>query len=174
MFWRLFLTYLLLVVVAVGAVGLVALRASQPDLPDLLEAVGVAVFLVMAVAAAPAYLLARRFARPLEVLADGARRLADGDLGHKIEVAGGPAPAALAAAFNAMSDRLAATFAQVAHDREQLRAILGGMVEGVVAIGPDRRVLFANDRAGELLGFDPRAATGRPGGGGGRPGGGGD
>ncbi|MBX9628168.1 MAG: cell wall metabolism sensor histidine kinase WalK [Gemmataceae bacterium] len=162
MFWRLFLTYLLLVVIAVGVVGFVLFRNTEPNLAGRLEAVGVAVLLVVAVAAAPAYLMARRFARPLEVLADGARRLADGDLGHKIEVNGGRAHAALAATFNAMSDRLAATFAQIAHDREQLRAILGGMVEGVVAIGPDRRVLFANGRAGELLGFDPDAAAGRP------------
>lgn len=162
MFWRLFLTYLLLVVAAVGVVGVITLQKSEPDPYELAEAVGVAVLLVMAVAAAPAYLLARRFARPLEDLADGARRLADGDLGHKVAVSGGRAHAAVADTFNAMSDRLAATFAQIAHDRERLRAILGGMVEGVVAIDPDRRVVFANERAGELLGFDPDAAAGRP------------
>ena len=162
MFWRLFLTYLLVTVVAAGAVALVALRGTQPDLPRLFEVAGLAVLLVVAAAAAPAYLLARRFAGPLEALEAGARRLADGDLGHKVEVRGGRAHAAVAATFNAMSDRLAATFAQIAHDREQLRAILGGMVEGVVAIDPARRVVFANARAGELLGFDPDAARGRP------------
>lgn len=162
MFWRLFLTYLLLVVLAVGVVGAVVFQKSRPDLPDLFEVVGVAVLLVVAVAAPPAYLLARRFAAPLDALAAGARRLADGDLGHTVQVSGSTAHAAVAATFNAMSGRLAATFAQIAHDREQLRAILGGMVEGVVAIDPDRRVVFANGRAGELLGFDPETATGRP------------
>lgn len=162
MFWRLFLTYLLLVVLAVGVVGAVVFRKSRPDLPDLLEVVGVAVLLVVAVAAPPAYVLARRFAAPLDALAAGARRLTDGDLGHTVRVSGSTAHAAVAATFNAMSRRLAATFAQIAHDRAQLRAILGGMVEGVVAIDPDRRVVFANGRAGELLGFDPEGATGRP------------
>jgi two-component system phosphate regulon sensor histidine kinase PhoR len=60
-----------------------------------------------------------------------------------------------------MSGRLAATFAVLEHDREQLRTILSGMVEGVVAIDTDQRVLFANDRAGQLLEFVPDAAVGR-------------
>jgi two-component system phosphate regulon sensor histidine kinase PhoR len=47
------------------------------------------------------------------------------------------------------------------HDKEQLRAILLGMVEGVIAIDEQRSVLFANDRAGKLLGFDPEAAVKR-------------
>jgi two-component system phosphate regulon sensor histidine kinase PhoR len=57
--------------------------------------------------------------------------------------------------------RLADMVSLVEHDREQLRAILSGMVEGVVAIDADLRVVFANDRAGELLGFDPAGAVTR-------------
>jgi two-component system phosphate regulon sensor histidine kinase PhoR len=51
------------------------------------------------------------------------------------------------------------SFRQLERDRERLLAILSGMVEGVVAIDRDRRVLFANDRAGQLLGFEPAAVT---------------
>jgi len=94
-------------------------------------------------------------------LTDGARLLAEGDLGHKIRVAGGRDHAALAESFNAMSDRLAETFHLLEHDREQLRAILSGMVEGVIAVDEARGILFANDRAGRLLGFDPAEAVGR-------------
>ena len=50
----------------------------------------------------------------------------------------------------------------VEHDREQLRAILSGMVEGVIAIDDDRRILFANEKAGELLGFDPAISRKNP------------
>ena len=99
--------------------------------------------------------------RPLDQLTEGARRIADGDFGHEIRVSGSGQHSALAETLNAMSARLAATFDQLEHDREQLRAILSGMVEGVIAIDDERRVLFANDRAGELLGFDPAAAVER-------------
>ncbi len=161
MFWRLFATYLLLVLTAVGLVGVLIFRRHDTLLFEMADDVAVAGALVVLLAALPAWVMARRFARPLGDLTAGASRLADGDLGHVIRVAGGREHAGLAAAFNAMSGRLAATFAQLAHDREQLRAILSGMVEGVVAIDPDQRVVFANERAGVLLEFDPAAAVGR-------------
>ena len=102
--------------------------------------------------------MARRFTRPLVELREGARKLADGDLGHTIRVGGSTEHAELAETFNAMSGQLASMFRLLEHDREQLRAILSGMVEGVIAIDAHRRVLFANDRAGQLLEFDPRKA----------------
>ena len=161
MFWRLFVTYLLLVVAAVGMVGLLVYQRDRALFADLVGEVGLGVPLVLVAAAAMAYLLAGMFARPMDELSEGARRLAEGDLGHKIRVSGGRVHAALAETFNTMSDRLAGTFAQLEHDREQLRTILSGMVEGVIAIDEDQRVLFANDRAGRLLGFNPAAAVGR-------------
>jgi two-component system, OmpR family, phosphate regulon sensor histidine kinase PhoR len=105
------------------------------------------------------YFLARWFAQPLVELHEGARKLAEGDLGHTIRVRGRTEHAELAETLNAMSGRLAATFRLLEHDREQFRAILSGMVEGVIAIDDKRRVLFANDRAGCLLEFDPRKAV---------------
>jgi len=161
MFWRLFLTYLLLVLIAVGLVGLLIWQRDRPLFFDLANEVGLAVLLSTAASIGLAYLLARRFARPLSELTDGARRLAQGDLGHTIRVSGGREHAQLAAAFNAMSSRLAATFALNAHDHEQLRTILSGMIEGVIAVDHELKVLFANDRAGALLGFDPQTAVDR-------------
>ena len=161
MFWRLFLTYLLLVLIAVGLVGLLILQRDPPLFYDIAREVGIAVFLGVAVSMGLAFLLARRFARPLSELTEGARRLAEGDLGHTIRVSGGPEHAELADAFNLMSSRLAATFTQTDRDREQLRAMLSGMVEGVIAVDHELSVLFANDRAGELLEFDPQSAVGR-------------
>lgn len=163
MFWRLFLTYLLLVTMAVGLVGIVILRRNEGrDLfVGLARDVVTATALIAAISAIPAYMLARRFTRPLNALTHGAERLAEGDLGHTILVHGSKEFTALARTFNSMSDRLAATFDQLDRDRQQLRTILSGMVEGVVAIDNNQRILFANDRAGALLEFVPKAAVGR-------------
>jgi hypothetical protein len=65
MFWRLFLTYLLLVVLAVGLVGMLILQREQRLVFELADGVVVAVTLVILFSVAPAYLLAERFARPL-------------------------------------------------------------------------------------------------------------
>jgi len=124
---------------------------------DFLIAAGLSALL----AALPAYILARRFVRPLHELTHGARRISEGEFGHKIYVGGSEESQSLARTFNDMSEELATQFAQLEEDRHQLRAILSGMVEGVVAIDREQRVLFANDRAAELLDFRPSESVGR-------------
>lgn len=161
MFWRLFLTYLMLVVLAFSLLGLTIYQRSPTLFFDLANDVGLAIVALLVVAAIPAFALARVFARPLAELNEGARRLADGDFDHKLQVAGGREHVELARTFNDMSDRLAKTFNQLEHDREQLRIILSGMVEGVIAIDEEQRVLFANDRAGRLLDFHPTESVGQ-------------
>ena len=163
MFIRLFLTYVILVVLAVAAVGLLILQRSDGSALffELGKQVVLAVVIIAIVAVAPAYYLARRFTRPLDELADGARRLGTGDFNHKIHVSGNRELSSVARMFNSMTDHLAETFRQLERDREQLRTILSGMIEGVIAIDNAQVVLFANDRAGVLLEFVPGQAVNR-------------
>jgi two-component system phosphate regulon sensor histidine kinase PhoR len=108
-----------------------------------------------------AFLVARRITRPLQDLSVGAERIAAGGYGHKVYAAGRDEVGALAATFNHMSGRLAEQFAQLEQDRRQLRAILSGMIEGVIALDAEERILFVNERAAQLLEFPTRAAAGR-------------
>jgi two-component system phosphate regulon sensor histidine kinase PhoR len=108
-----------------------------------------------------AFWLARRMTRPLRELTQGAERIAAGDYGHKVYTGTPDEIGVLAQSFNQMSDHLAAQFAQVEEDRRQLRAILSGMIEGVVALDADQRILFANERAAQLLEFQFQPAIGR-------------
>jgi two-component system phosphate regulon sensor histidine kinase PhoR len=108
-----------------------------------------------------AFLFARRSARPLQELTRGAESIATGAYGHKVYAVGHDEMGTLARAFNHMSGRLSEQFAQLEEDRQQLRAVLSGMVEGVVALDVEQRILFTNDRAGQLLGFETGVAVGR-------------
>jgi two-component system phosphate regulon sensor histidine kinase PhoR len=60
-----------------------------------------------------------------------------------------------------MSEQLAVQFLQMDEDRQQLRTILSGMVEGVIALDAGQRILFANERAAQLLEFQTPNAVGR-------------
>ncbi len=162
MFARLFGTYLLLVGAVVTLIGLIVWQRAPELFVQSAGSVAAAVGLVLVAAAGAAYLLASRFTRPLHELTAGARRIASGELGGAIHVSGSGEHRALAETLNVMSRRLAETFDLLEHDREQLRAILSGMVEGVIAVDEWQRVVFANQRAGELLGFDPAAAVHNP------------
>jgi two-component system phosphate regulon sensor histidine kinase PhoR len=159
LFWRLLAFYVLLLIAAFALVGVVS------DLEDptagLRPLVWMTTGLTALAALGIAVSLARRTTRALQELHEGAERIASGDYGHKVYVSGRGEIAALALAFNYMSQRLAAQFAQLEEDRQQLRAILSGMVEGVVALDADQRILFSNDRAGELLDFSAPAVIGR-------------
>jgi two-component system phosphate regulon sensor histidine kinase PhoR len=108
-----------------------------------------------------AFFLTRRIASPLQELTLSAESIAAGKFGHKVYAVGHDEVGSLARTFNFMSEQLATQFAQLEEDRQQLRTILSSMVEGVVALGADERILFANDRAGQLLEFRAQAAVGR-------------
>ncbi|HLN29067.1 MAG TPA: ATP-binding protein [Gemmataceae bacterium] len=131
------------------------------ELAALRQLVWSAAAITSAAAMALAFWLARRVSLPLQELKLGAERIAAAQYGQKVYVDSHDEVGALAAAFNRMSERLASQFVQLEEDRYQLRTILSGMVEGVVALDAEERILFANDRAAQLLGFQAQAAVGR-------------
>jgi two-component system phosphate regulon sensor histidine kinase PhoR len=108
-----------------------------------------------------AFWLTRRLTRPLAELTAGAANIAAGNYGHKVYITANDEVGTLARTFNQMSLRLAAQFAQVDEDRQQLRAILSGMLEGVVALDARQQILFVNERAAQLLEFQAKTAVGR-------------
>ncbi|HEY2155039.1 MAG TPA: ATP-binding protein, partial [Isosphaeraceae bacterium] len=63
----------------------------------------------------------------------------------------------LARRFNQVAPALEGRIARLERDGLQLRVVLGGMVEGVLAVDPRRRLLFANASADALFGLDSRS-----------------
>ena len=108
-----------------------------------------------------AWWLTRRLVRPLQELTASANKIAAGDYGQEVRIDRRDELGQLAATFNHMSAQLAGQFAQLDEDRQQLRAVLSSMVEGVIAIDSDQAILFANERAGHMLEFAPKTAAGR-------------
>jgi two-component system, OmpR family, phosphate regulon sensor histidine kinase PhoR len=164
MFTRLLLAFITFGML--GAVGFLALSSFLPFQPgnapsrNILHGLGL-ILLDSVVMFLPAWWFAYRFVRPFHELTDGAKRIAEGEYGHSIHGGVWGESRSLAKTFNAMSKRLAMQFAQLEADRTQLRTILDGMVEGVLAVDADQRVLFANDQAGRLLDFSAETAVGR-------------
>jgi two-component system phosphate regulon sensor histidine kinase PhoR len=63
----------------------------------------------------------------------------------------------LARTFDATVPELQERISRLDRDVEQLRVVLGGMAEGVIAIDARRRLLFANKSADLLFGLSPQA-----------------
>jgi two-component system phosphate regulon sensor histidine kinase PhoR len=127
------------------------------------DAGAVPVIVVVAVLAiGPAWCLARALVRPIRETAAMADRVAQGEYAERVTAGPGIELRQLADRFNDMVQRVGRRVNELQAERQQLRAVLGGMVEGVIAVGPGQRVLFANTAAGHILEFDPELAVGRP------------
>ncbi len=151
---------LLLAVAAAFGLGIVVFADPTARPALLLLTAGLAVVGVGAVFAVAARLTGR-MGRPLRAMTRAAERLGAGAEGSKVFTESRDEVGSLARAFNRMKDALASRIAALEEDRQQLRAVLSGMVEGVVALDADMRILFANDRAVDLLECPPRSPVGR-------------
>jgi two-component system phosphate regulon sensor histidine kinase PhoR len=121
-------------------------------------------WLTTAVAAMLALLLAlaisRSLARPLLQLAAATEVLAADPAGTE---AGPPDEIVqLDRAVRRMSLSLSERLETIEKDRQQLLAILGGMVEGVIAVDAAERVVHMNGAAGTMLGIDAQRQVGSP------------
>jgi two-component system phosphate regulon sensor histidine kinase PhoR len=107
-------------------------------------------------------LLAPRFTRPLRAMATRAESIAQGAYAQRVAVTSHDELGQLAVAFNTMSEELHRSAATLAADRNKLTAILSSMVEGVVAVDRDERIVHVNKVAGRLLELDREDSVGRP------------
>ena len=121
-----------------------------------------AVVVVLPIAAVAAWVSFRVFVRPFRELSNATDRLARGDLEHPIPAGAIPESRDLARRLNDLRSHVIGRIDALEAERHQLRAVLGGMAEGVIAVGSGQRVLFANAAAGQMLEFDPALAVGRP------------
>jgi two-component system, OmpR family, phosphate regulon sensor histidine kinase PhoR len=153
MFLRLFLAFLVFGALSGFVVGLATASVGAGVLSLLVTSL---------LGIGPAWFFAREFRRPLRGMQQSADRIAGGE--HTERIYGGAwiESRELAHSLNEMGQHLVSQIERLTSERQQLRAILGGMAEGVVAIGPDERILFANAAAGRMLEFDPASALGRP------------
>ncbi len=119
-------------------------------------------FLVALAAVAVCVLIIYRLNRLVTRLKAGAARFAAGDLSQPLPVEGPPELAGLAEALNRMARQLDERLATVISQRNELQGVLASMVEGVLAVDGEERVLSMNQAAAELLDIETHNALGRP------------
>jgi len=137
-----------------------------------LGALTLATLLLGSMAAA---LVARRIARPVQQLSEGAAAISRGELNQRIEPSTGDELGRLAAAFNHMAAQLfqqrtaleeahtglRRQFEELADLKSYTDNILGSLTSGIVTIDLDGRVVTLNPAAELLTGFFRGEAAGR-------------
>ena len=115
-----------------------------------------------AVAVAVGYLIAARAAQPVAELRQAADRLAAGDVEVRIPVPEVAELAGLASAFQQLQRQLVERGLLIGRQGTQQEAVLGSMIEGVLAIDARQRIVGVNQAAAELLGLSAEQSVGRP------------
>ncbi|MCF6266844.1 MAG: ATP-binding protein [Desulfuromusa sp.] len=119
--------------------------------------------LVLSVLLAPiCWWLSRRLSRPLELMTDGAQRFSQGNLDIPLEVTGSVETRRLAAAMNQMATNLENRISREVEQRSEIETVLGCMVEGIIAVDNDERVIRLNPAAAELFAVSPQLNPDRP------------
>jgi len=109
-----------------------------------------------------AFALARRISRPLGSMMEAAYAIASGHYEERIHLRSRDEFAALAAVFNSMAEQLQVRIDAMARDRNEVLAILSSMVEGVIAVDPQERIVQINEVAARLLEASVAESIGRP------------
>ncbi len=136
--------------------------AVESEIALLLRPIGLAALLMIVLAAVLSFFVSRRIARPLENMERGAVRFARGELQHDLPVPKAEELASLAESLNAMAAELDVRIRTISHQRAESEAVFTSMVEGVIAVDPDERIIAINRAAAEMFGVDAGRARGRP------------
>jgi two-component system nitrogen regulation sensor histidine kinase NtrY len=109
--------------------------------------------------------LARRLTEPIQALAEGTRRISEGELDYRVEVEAADELGVLVESFNRMTGELerskqlleesnrelVAANERLAEERAVIGTVLQSVAAGVISVGEDGRILTCNGAALEML-----------------------
>ncbi|MGA1874270.1 MAG: two-component system histidine kinase PnpS [bacterium] len=119
---------------------------------------GMAVALLAAVLS---LFIARHINKPIEEIRRGADRFASGDLEHRLLLPDDEELGSLAMTLNQMAAQLHERIRTVTAQRNELEAVLSSMVEAVLVIDTEERIVQLNQAAMRLFGLKGQGAAGR-------------
>lgn len=144
----------------------VVVVALRPDLVDtvgiLRETVARAALVAVGVGALAGVLIAFLITRRLRRIAAAAASIETGAFDVELGSGFPDELGDLAASMNSMRERLQASFADLASERDRLGRLLEQLQEGVIAVDRDGVIVFANSRARLLLGSPLEQGTPLP------------
>lgn len=105
-------------------------------------------------------LISRRITKPIEEIKKGAEAFAKGDFSRKLYVGKTEEIAGLSSAMNKMAEQLDDRIKKVVSQRNELEAVLASMVEGVIALDQEEKIININHAAENIFGIDSKQIKG--------------
>ena len=121
---------------------------------------GVLTFLLIFASTWTAFYIARGLTVPIRSLAEGAEKIAEGKLGHRVNVVAEDELASLVTAFNEMSTRLEENSAELTERRRYIETVLLSLPTGVISVDAENHVGTINPAARAMLKLERAGVTG--------------
>lgn len=138
------------------------LQAIHEQAADIKKLIWLVALMVSLAVLITTYWVVGRILQPVATLTAAAEAIAAGDYSRRVYVSNQDELGILATTFDHMSRELAGKMEDLRLTGERLATVLGSMIEGVVAIDADQRILFVNDAARDLLKIHSPETKGRP------------
>jgi two-component system phosphate regulon sensor histidine kinase PhoR len=123
--------------------------------------IAIAGLFIIFLAAVASLLVSRRISYPLEQIQIGAKRFASGDLTKALPVPNLAEVGALSESMNHMARELKTRIDTITRQKQEHEAILGSMIEGVLAVDQDECLINCNEVAINLLNLNDKILKGK-------------
>lgn len=147
-------------------VGVVRTSLSRTEIKRLTGAkqrlVWSAIAVIFLGAVALSYWVIGQIVGPVREIDRAVEAISQGDFRQRLYVANRDELGQLANKLNRMCQEIDGRFRELKDNNDRQATVLGGMIEGVIAVDRRERVLFANAAAGRLFDFRPAFVEGRP------------
>jgi two-component system phosphate regulon sensor histidine kinase PhoR len=148
-------------IVGVARVAL-PLIVVQNSVNHVTLTISLAMVVMTLVAIVAAGLIARATTRPIREMTKASIRIAAGELGQKIPIHTRDETGQLAKAFNEMSSNLSKLVGDISTEKTKLQTVLAGMGDGVMMVGVEGKIVFANQAAEKLFNFQEKDVMSKP------------
>jgi two-component system phosphate regulon sensor histidine kinase PhoR len=105
--------------------------------------------------------ISRRISKPLKDMQSGVEKFAEGELSFRIKEPSSREMGRLTSSLNQMASQLNEKIKTIVEQRNEQQAVLESMVEGVIAIDNDGKIINLNQAAAKLFHLDAMASIGR-------------
>jgi two-component system phosphate regulon sensor histidine kinase PhoR len=108
------------------------------------------------------FFFAKRFSDPLAKMTVVAEAISQGDYTQRIRVDRQDEIGQMAEAFNRIARSSAQRMAEITNDHNRLAMIFSGMVEGVIVVDPQQKIIQINQAAARVLELSLASSLGKP------------
>jgi two-component system sensor histidine kinase VicK len=107
------------------------------------------------------FLIARSITVPIIDVTEKAEKMSRGDFSQVVSVKSDDEIGQLASMFNLLREKLDHTLSEISNEKNKLEAILKNMVDGLLAVDLNGRIILANPSAMHMLSITPEEIEGK-------------